>query len=343
MRKCAILNCIFVLIFILNSCDNQLRDDYQEGDWFYLENAGAVMPVWVTGNKASNVFIIFLHGGPGSSAIGEMPMSGLKNLRQDYAIVYWDQRGSGISQGNAKPDSLTVDQCVEDLEKLVHLIRYKYNNPYLFLMGHSWGGTLGTVYLLDSKNQHYFSGWIEIDGGNDWENHAKLSAEWVKGMAREKIAVGENADHWKKEIEWYDNIHFFDNDFDISDRHRKNLNDLKGVYYKGSPDINYLSYVINTPLTISFLTNNYNVEKNFTLPTSNLHTQMCNITIPTMILWGRHDGIFPVEMAQSAFDYIGTDRNDKYLYIFENSAHFPQIEEPELFCEKVKIFVDKYR
>jgi pimeloyl-ACP methyl ester carboxylesterase len=344
MKKCTLISLFLVLIFLLGSCDTQLRDDYQDGDWFYLENEMAIMPVWVTGNKASNVFIIYLHGGPGSSAIAEMSMSsGLKKMRQEYAVVYWDQRGSGISQGNAKPDSFTVNQCVEDLQKLVWLIRYKYNNPYLFLMGHSWGGTLGTVYLLDTKNQQYFSGWIEIDGVNDWENHSKLSAEWVKNKAKEKIAAGENAGHWQKEIEWYDSIPFFDNDFDVSDRHRKNLNDLKGVYYNGSPDINYLSYALNTPLGISFLTNNYNIEKNFALPTSNLHPEMRNITIPVMILWGRQDGIVPVEMAQSAFDYIGTDRNDKYLYLFENSAHTPQIEEPELFCEKVKTFVDKYR
>jgi hypothetical protein len=70
-------------------------------------------------------------------------------------------------------------------------------------MGNSWGGTLGTVYLLDSANQEYISGWIDIDGEHDWENSINLSAAWAQDKAREKIAKKENAGRWEKEIEWY--------------------------------------------------------------------------------------------------------------------------------------------
>jgi pimeloyl-ACP methyl ester carboxylesterase len=131
---------ILVFVFILGSCDDQLLSrDYQGGDWFYLENKGAIMPVWVSGNKSSNVFILYLHGGPGQLAMGERPMSGIPKLEKDYAVVYWDQRGSGISQGNAKPESLTIEQCLEDLWKLVHLIMYpemgNIDVPILILWG----------------------------------------------------------------------------------------------------------------------------------------------------------------------------------------------------------------
>ena len=125
MKKHLILSIIFV--FLLGSCDDQLLSkDYQGGDWFYLESKGAIMPVWVTGNKSSKVFVLYLHGGPGGSAIGSVYMAGLRKMKSDYAIVYWDQRGSGESKGNAKPESFTLEQCVEDLWKLVHILRYKY-------------------------------------------------------------------------------------------------------------------------------------------------------------------------------------------------------------------------
>ena len=340
MKKRNIL--IIFLIFFFGSCDDQLlSSDYQGGDWFYLENAGAKMPVWVTGNKASNVFIVFLHGGPGSSAIGQKTMTGLQKMEQEYAIVYWDQRGSGISQGNAKPESFTVEQCVEDLQKLIHLIRYKYNNPKLFLMGNSWGGTLGTVYLLDSENQKYFSGWIDIDGDTDWGISEILSVEWAKNKAREKIAAGEDVDYWEKELEWYDNVPP-SYDFGLSDRHYENLDKLNGISYSGSFTINYLDY-LTTPMTFSYPMNQSNILDNFTWPTFNLHPEMYKITVPAMILWGRHDGIIPVEMAQTAFDSLGTNANDKYLYIFENSAHTPHIEEQDLFVRRVREFIEKYK
>ena len=72
-----------------------------------------------------------------------------KKLEEDYAFVYYDPRGSGEAQGNAKPESFTVEQFVKDLEQLVYLVRHKYNNPTLFLMGHSWGGGLGKAFLLE--------------------------------------------------------------------------------------------------------------------------------------------------------------------------------------------------
>jgi proline iminopeptidase len=68
---------------------------------------------------------------------------------------------------------------------------------------------------------------------------------------------------------------------------------------------------------------------------------MNNFKIPSLILWGRHDGVFPVALSHEAYDNIGSD--NKYIHIFENSAHNPNLEEPELFVESVKIFVDKYK
>jgi pimeloyl-ACP methyl ester carboxylesterase len=340
MKKCMLMP---VIVFMLGSCgDLFLSSDYQGGDWFYLENRGSIMPVWVNGNKSSNIFILYLHGGPGQSAMGEKPMSGIPKLEQDYAVVYWDQRGSGISQGNAEPESLTIDQCLEDLWKLVHVIRNKYNNPSLFLMGNSWGGTLGTAYLLDPANQQYVSGWIDIDGDHDWKNSIILSAEWAKSRARENIANGEDTGRWEGELEWYENTTpSWDSGF--VDRHYENLYDLHGITYSFSLTINYLDY-LNTPMTFSYPMNNDYINKKFSLPvTLNMYPEMHKITVPVVILWGRHDGILPVEMAQAAFDSFGTKAGDKFLHIFENSAHTPHIEEQDIFVEKVKAFVEKYK
>jgi pimeloyl-ACP methyl ester carboxylesterase len=87
--------------------------------------------------------------------------------------------------------------------------------------------------------------------------------------------------------------------------------------------------------------NNDYIDKNFSLPrTLNMHPEMHKILVPVLLVWGRHDGILPVEMAQTAFDSLGA--NDKDLYIFENSAHTPHIEEQDMFVEKVKAFIEKH-
>lgn len=107
------------------------------------------MPVSVRGNKSSGIFIVFLHGGPGGTALQKIGLPAFDALEESYATVFWDQRGSGSSQGNSSDKLLTLGQFVEDLDKLIDLISYKYDHPKIFLMGHSWGGCLGTAYLLD--------------------------------------------------------------------------------------------------------------------------------------------------------------------------------------------------
>jgi pimeloyl-ACP methyl ester carboxylesterase len=58
--------------------------------------------------------------------------------------------------------------------------------------------------------------------------------------------------------------------------------------------------------------------------------------VPTLIVWGRHDRMIPVEHAFAAHEAIPQSR----LVIFEDSGHFPQAEEPQRFVEEVSEFVD---
>lgn len=80
----------------------------------------------VRGNLASGVFIIFNHGGPGSSAIFQASEDFFAELERDYALVFWDQRASGLSQGNAQPESLTLDDFLEDTDLLVDVVHERY-------------------------------------------------------------------------------------------------------------------------------------------------------------------------------------------------------------------------
>lgn len=343
MKKYKQIFIVFIITLFLVNCDDQfLNNEYKGGDWFYLENAGAIMPVWVRGNTSSNVFVIFLHGGPGYTSLDVSVSTAFKELHREYAFVYFDQRGSGAAQGNAKPESFTVEQFVEDLQKLVHLIRYKYNNPTLFLMGHSWGGSLGTAYLLEMSNQNYVSGWIEVNGGHNLVDGTIHSWEWVINRANEKISYGVDAAYWQNEINWYTNTAPLFKAPDPIERHGKNVQKLNGYYHNSSnkPELIYFA----SPLSpFGFLFNSYNVIRNVNFETFNLSPQMHKIKTPSLVLWGRHDGILPVVMAYDAFDNLGTDNADKYLYIFEYSAHNPMFEEPEDFVANVKVFIDKYK
>ena len=54
---------------------------------------------------------------------------------------------------------------------------------------------------------------------------------------------------------------------------------------------------------------------------------MRNIQCPTLVLWTRHNPGQPVELAQEGMKKIPNAR----MIILEQSAHWPQWEEPEEF------------
>ncbi len=61
-----------------------------------------------------------------------------------------------------------------------------------------------------------------------------------------------------------------------------------------------------------------------------------NIKIPTLIIWGREDRLFPVGHAFFAREKIP----DSYLYILDQCGHIPNFERPQKFNSVVLNFLD---
>lgn len=67
----------------------------------------------------------------------------------------------------------------------------------------------------------------------------------------------------------------------------------------------------------------------------NFVQRLGGVAVPTLIAWGRHDGLLPVANA-----FAGAERlPDARLRIFESSAHAPMLEEPEAFNATVREFL----
>lgn len=333
---------IISILLLLSSCNNEELD--KQGELFFLNNKGADMPIWVRGNDSSNVFIIHLHGGPGGSSLSEAQDRVFVSLETNYKMVYWDQRGSGASQGNAKPETMNMAQFVEDLNKVVILLRQKYGNPTLFLMGHSWGGALGVSYLTTDNYQQNIKGWIEIDGAHNMKKSLELSRQWAMNYGDSAIAKNMQPDFWHEALKWYETHPILDTK-ELVEKHSNNIKKANGyIYNPGNPNILYFSGGNILSPAGELNSSDYAQKELFlTELTKGYSDEMYKITIPSLILWGKHDGIIPVAMAEDAFYHIGTDSIDKYMTIFEESAHSPNREEPLDFNITVKNFIEKYR
>jgi pimeloyl-ACP methyl ester carboxylesterase len=66
-----------------------------------------------------------------------------------------------------------------------------------------------------------------------------------------------------------------------------------------------------------------------------LADRLQELSMPTLLVWGRHDHIFPAREAEVASQRIPGGR----LIVFEGSGHTPQMEEPERFNAEVLEFL----
>ena len=141
------------------------------------------------GNPAKPV-IVFLHGGPGGDYRGMLRLSARHNgysLVDDYFLVFWDQRGAGLSQRQDK-SKLTLATYDEDLVAIVD----KYSpGRKVFLVGQSWGSMYATEYI--NNHPERVAGAVLIESGPltgpRYERLKKdirdvdLYSEWLNDMA----------------------------------------------------------------------------------------------------------------------------------------------------------------
>jgi proline iminopeptidase len=113
-----------------------------------VELNGTRLHVQTFGDPADPV-IVFLHGGPGGdyrSALRLAERFDGRSLVDDHFLVFWDQRGSGLSARVGR-GTLNIDQYIADLDAIV--ARYSPGRP-AFLIGESWGGMFAAAYI----NEH---------------------------------------------------------------------------------------------------------------------------------------------------------------------------------------------
>ncbi len=57
-------------------------------------------------------------------------------------------------------------------------------------------------------------------------------------------------------------------------------------------------------------------------------TELARIDVPTTLLWGRHDRMVPLAIAEAA-----ASRHGWPLHVIDDAAHAPHIEQPDAFVE----------
>lgn len=326
------------LLLALLSCRGAIPGD----DYFWFRSGDADMPVWVRGQLDQGTFVIFLQGGPGNPTqmVDAMFPGMTPTLDERYGMVYYDQRASGVSVGNATPASLNVDQYVEDLDLLIDILHERYEIEHLFLWGVSWGGTLGNAYLLDAERQGRIDGWIEMDGGENQGLAYTLSRPQIMEFAESAISRGERTRYWEEALTYYQaNPESLPAPPDNID-HYLYVYDAGGYFYDPEDGFDsFLPYIFGGPFGMTYFGNQRYVDRTFASDLINLHPQMGQIQTPTLMLWGREDLVVPLGVGQASFAALGTPEDEKTFVVLDETAHTVPTEAPQASLSAMEAFI----
>lgn len=86
--------------------------------------------------------VIVLHGGPDFDHRYLLPE--LDRLADSFRLIYYDQRGRGLSRAHVQPDEVSLQSEITDLDA----VRAHFQLETVAVLGHSWGGLLALEYAL---------------------------------------------------------------------------------------------------------------------------------------------------------------------------------------------------
>jgi len=337
------------LFFALTSCQKEkITIGTNVSETFYLDNNGASMRLLVEGNTLSHTFLIFVHGGPGSSSYFYNTDYISQNIEDKYAVVYWDQRNAGASQGNSNGDHLNLPQMTEDLRKVIQLIKSRYGQGSgIFILGHSFGGLLTASFMTADDNQSMVKGWIFADGSHNYPLNDTLTRQMLMTVGQQQIALNRNTGGWKTIVE-YCNMHTgnftYEESCQLSDYGEvaeTYFDDVKEIDLATLIDYDPLQY--GWPVTSILLNLNYssNAAFNRYLAKSEFSSKLGVITTPTLLLYGKYDFICPGGLEEDVYNRIGT--TDKKIAISAISGHNIMLQDESFFCSEVDAFIEGHK
>ena len=154
---------------------------------FVATLGGERQAVSVRGADRSNPVLLFIHGGPGAV---EMPIAWAfqRPWEDHFTVVQWDQRGAGksfaLNDRKAIAPTLTIDRYRDDAIELIELLRRKYGQRKVFVLGHSWGSVVGLS--VAAKRPDLLHAYIGMGQIIDFRENERVGMAWTLAEAKRR-------------------------------------------------------------------------------------------------------------------------------------------------------------
>jgi pimeloyl-ACP methyl ester carboxylesterase len=107
----------------------------------YVDINGLKQGMFIKSKDRTNPVLLYLHGGMPDYFLTERYPTGLEDY---FTVVWWEQRGSGISYNpDIPPQTKMLEQMISDTLALTNFLRDQFRKEKIYLMGHSGGTFIG--------------------------------------------------------------------------------------------------------------------------------------------------------------------------------------------------------
>lgn len=238
--------------------------------------------------------VLLMHGGLGLSHDYLRPY--FDQLAERHTVVFYDHLGNGGSQRPADFSDLTFERLVSDAAALMTDLGHET----FVLVGHSFGGFIAQEFVATHADR--LSGLVLIDTVPAFDYQPSVSGSDEQMAAFGKLfsqPMADDADWratWNPVVQMY--FHRWDAEVGAD-------LDARTVY-------EHRAWNAGSAM----------------LGTYNTLEKLPEVHVPTLVMAGRHDGITPPEHGA---ERIAALLPNAELALFEQSGHYPFIEEQDAF------------
>jgi pimeloyl-ACP methyl ester carboxylesterase len=292
---------------------------------------GSQQWISIRGHDTSNPVLLFLAGGPGGSQLSTARFA-LSSLEQHFVIVNWEQPGAGKSFDAVNRNELTPERYIEDAHALVQLMRQRFNEEKVYVLGESWGSALGILLVQRYPELfHAFTGtgqmvaFLETDlicydfalqlaqENGDQAKVEKLTRQGPPPYYGQGVA-------WKQAAYLLDTYAYMNADPAIADNGFNTFRDLAAPEYGLYDKLNWFRGVLDT-LSVVYPQ----------LWEVDFRQQATRLEVPVYFLIGRHDVNAPTALVEEYAAILNAPH--KEIIWFEHSGHNPWVHEAQRFAQ----------
>jgi pimeloyl-ACP methyl ester carboxylesterase len=292
---------------------------------------GVKQGMFIKSRSVRNPVLLYLHGGMPDYFLTERYPTGLD---EDFTVVWWEQRGSGLSYDASAPlDSVNPEQLLADTVALTNYLRTRFGREKIYLMGHSGGTFIGMLAAAKAPQlYHAYVGVAQMSNQLESERLAyKFMLQRFKDDGNAKMVRRLEAAPIGDAVP-------------LPDAYLK-VRDV-AMHELGVGTMHGMKSVVSGLLLPSLLNREYTLSEKIGLwrgkifsgdglwnaqLSTDLAKKVIRLEIPVYFFHGVYDYTVSYPLAKSYYQLLVAPL--KGFYTFKQSAHSPLFEEPGTMCE----------